>query len=257
MKVLHMSGAGNDFMVIDGRGLTADYGELSKKLCAITGADGFMAVDTSEIAHFKLHFYNSDGTRGEMCGNGSRCVSKYAYDLGLAPECMTIETDAGLLESRRMDAEHYQVKLNSPSVLAGNRLGDMAYVELGNPGIPHGVLHYPGLTWEMRDALRETMRAQRFAPAFPKGANINYYDWLGENRVRILTFERGVEDFTLACGTGSGSVAAWLYASGKLPEGSVTVENPGGTLEFRLCGQGSAMSILMTGPAVVLAEYDL
>ncbi len=257
MKVLHMSGAGNDFMVIDGRGITADYEVLSRKLCAVTGADGFMAVDHSDMAHFKLHFYNSDGTRGEMCGNGSRCISKYAYDHGIAPAHMTIETDAGLLESRRIDENRYQVKLNNPTTLAGNRLGDMAYVELGNPGIPHGVLHYPGLSWQLRDQLRETMRAQRFAPEFPKGANINYYDWIGENRVRILTFERGVEDFTLACGTGSGSVACWLYVNGQIPGGSVTVENPGGTLEFEISGGQTVDSVLMTGPAVVLEEYDL
>ena len=73
MQCWHMSGAGNDFMVIDARGLTLDFEEMSKELCALSGADGFMAVDYSERADFKLHFYNSDGSRGEMCGNGSRC----------------------------------------------------------------------------------------------------------------------------------------------------------------------------------------
>ena len=72
MQVFYMNGAGNDFMVIDARGKTYDFASLAKKLCARTGADGFMAVDTAEDAEFRLHFYNSDGTRGEMCGNGSR-----------------------------------------------------------------------------------------------------------------------------------------------------------------------------------------
>jgi len=74
MRILHMSGAGNDFMVMDARSGNWDFKELSQKLCAITGADGFMAVDTSEIADFRLHFYNADGSRGEMCGNGARCI---------------------------------------------------------------------------------------------------------------------------------------------------------------------------------------
>lgn len=258
MKAWYMSGAGNDFFVIDSRGMTLDYSDLAKTWCAKIGCDGFMAVDHSLVGDFKLHFYNADGSRGEMCGNGSRCVSKFAYDRGIAPGEMTIETDAGLLRSTRISETQYRVQLNNPSVLDLHRHGDMAYVELGNPGVPHGVFHYPGLGWDMRDVLRERMRQERFAPYFPKGANVNYYDWVGPNRIRILTFERGVEDFTLACGTGSGSTAAVLAHMGLLPQGELTVENPGGTLFFQLTRvNGSLEHILMTGPAEVLAEYDL
>ena len=77
MKVYYMNGAGNDFMVIDARGRTLDYPALARKCCAITGADGFMATDISDKADFRLHFYNSDGTRGEMCGNGARCICRF------------------------------------------------------------------------------------------------------------------------------------------------------------------------------------
>ena len=101
MQCWYMSGAGNDFMVIDGRGLTLDYEALAKRLCAITGADGFMAVDHSDVADFRLHFYNSDGSRGEMCGNGSRCICRFAYENGIAGECMTVQTDAGIHLVRR------------------------------------------------------------------------------------------------------------------------------------------------------------
>ncbi|MBR2048572.1 MAG: diaminopimelate epimerase [Oscillospiraceae bacterium] len=253
MQAWYMSGAGNDFMVIDARGLTLDFSAMAKKLCAEANCDGFMAVDHSETADFKLHFYNADGSRGEMCGNGSRCVSKFAFDNGIAPADMTIETDAGLLTSTRISENQYRVKLNNPGIVDLHRHGDMAYVELGNPGVPHGVFRYPGLAWEMRDELRERMRSERFADYFPKGANVNYYDILEEGRVRILTFERGVEDFTLACGTGSGSVAAVLWLTGQLPGGCVAVENPGGTLTFTLKGeQGQITELLMTGPAEVL-----
>ena len=101
MNAWYMSGAGNDFMVIDARGLTLDFTKLAQELCKKMECDGFMAVDHSEKAHFRLHFYNADGSRGEMCGNGSRCVAKFAYDHGIAPENMTIETDAGLLTADR------------------------------------------------------------------------------------------------------------------------------------------------------------
>ena len=258
MKAWYMSGAGNDFMVIDGRGLELDYSALALELCRKANCDGFMAVDYSETADINLHFYNADGSRGEMCGNGSRCVSKFAYDNGIAPADMTIETDAGLLRSTRISENQYRVRLNNPGIVDLHRHGDMAYVELGDPGVPHGVFHFPGLSWEMRDELRERMRGERFAEYFPKGANVNYYDWIGENRIRILTFERGVEDFTLACGTGSGSCAAVLWLTGQLPGGEVAVENPGGTLEFRITGENGAVTeILMTGPAEVLEIHEI
>ena len=258
MEVWYMNGAGNDFMVLDARGKTMDFSQMALKLCEMTGADGFMAVDVSEKADFKLHFYNSDGTRGEMCGNGSRCVAKFAYDHGIAPGNMTIETDAGLLTADRIAENQYRVRLNNPGIVDLHRCGDMAYIELGDPGVPHGVFRYEGLRWEMRDDLRERMRAERFAEYFPKGANVNYYDFLSEDRVRILTFERGVEDFTLACGTGSGSVAASLWLTGRLPGGKLAVENPGGTLIFELEGtETEVTSILMTGPAEKLGEYEV
>ena len=258
MNAWYMSGAGNDFMVIDARGLTLDFSALALELCRLADCDGFMAVDHSDRAHFKLHFYNADGSRGEMCGNGSRCVAKFAYDHGIAPENMTIETDAGLLTADRISENEYRVRLNNPGIVDLHRHGGMAYVELGTPGVPHGVYRYEGLDWSMRDQLRERMRAERYADYFPKGANVNYYDFLSETRVRILTFERGVEDFTLACGTGSGSVAAVLWLTGKLPGGRLAVENPGGTLHFELEGTGDTVtSILMTGPAELVKEYEI
>lgn len=258
MKVWYMNGAGNDFMVIDGRGMGADHSDLAKKACAITGADGFMAVDTSDIADFRLHFYNSDGSRGEMCGNGSRCICRFAYDMGIAGEEMTVQTDAGLLHGWRLDENRYRIALNTPGVVDLHRKGDIAYVELGNPGVPHAVLEVPGLRWEDREALREMAKNLRYDPAFPKGANVNLFTWLEEGRVRILTYERGVEDYTLACGTGSGSVAVVLWLAGKLPGGRVAVENPGGTLEFALSGKdGQVTSLLMEGPTQKVAVYDL
>ena len=253
-----MSGAGNDFMVIDARGKELDFSAMAKRLCAMAHCDGFMAVDVSDKADFKLHFYNSDGSRGEMCGNGSRCVSRFAYDHGIAPERMTIETDAGLLDSVRLSENQYRVRLNNPGVLDLNRKGDIAYVELGNPGVPHAVAEVPALEHDQRDELRDWARSLRFDPAFPKGANANLYRRLDEHTVRILTFERGVEDYTLACGTGSGSVAVVLWMKGLLPDGKVAVENPGGTLQLEISGKaGKVESILMSGPADVLKVYEI
>ena len=252
MQVLHMSGAGNDFMVMDARGKEYDFEKLSKELCAMVGADGFMAVDYAEDADFTLHFYNSDGSRGEMCGNGSRCICKFAFDHGIAGESMVIHTDAGLVPGWRLSENQYRVKLNDPGVLDLERREDAAYVELGCPGVPHGVVRLEGLTFEMREELRERAKALRYDPAFPKGANINFYDWVAEGEVKVLTYERGVEDYTLACGTGCGSTASVLKALGQLPEGKLVCHVPGGTLAVSVDG-----GLFLEGPAVVLKEYEI
>ena len=260
MKCLHMSGAGNDFMVIDARGHEEefDFSKMALELCAKTGADGFMAVGLSDTADFRLHFYNSDGSRGEMCGNGARCICKFAYDHGIAGEAMTVQTDAGPVPGWRISENFYRIHLNNPSTLDLYRREDAAYVELGNPGIPHSVTELPHLYWEMADILRPTALKLRSAPEFPKGVNVNFYAWTSDTSVRIMTYERGVEDYTLACGTGCGSTTAVLWSQGKLPGGKLTLENKGGTLEVTVKGEkGRIHQLILEGPAEVLAEYDI
>lgn len=258
MKLYHMSGAGNDFMVLDARGKTFDFSQLAITLCAKYGTDGFMAVDDSPIADFRLHFYNSDGSRGEMCGNGARCICKFAYDLGIAKEEMTVQADAGIVYGWRVSEDRYRVKLNDPGIIDLHRKGNAAYVELGDPGIPHSVTHIPGLAFSQKESLRPMAKAMRFDPVFPKGVNANLYDWLDDTTVRILTYERGVEDYTLACGTGSGSTAVVLWTEGKLPGGVLHLENQGGLLTVTVSGKdGKVDSLLLEGPAQILGIYEM
>ena len=258
MTVTYMNGAGNDFMVIDARGKDLDFSALAVALCQRSGADGFMAVDNSDKADFKLHFYNADGSRGEMCGNGARCICRFAHDLGIAGKTMVVETDAGLVPGERLSETQYRVQLNNPGILDLNRKDGIAYVELGNPGVPHAVAEYPGDLWADADTLRERMRALRFDPSFPKGANVNFYQFLGDAEGRMLTFERGVEDFTLACGTGCGSTAAVLWKQGRLPGGVLTAHNRGGTLKLTIGGEnGHVNSILLEGPTEVVRVETL
>ena len=253
MKVYYMNGAGNDFMVMDARdNENRDFSGMAIELCKLAGADGFMAVGKSDIADFRLHFYNSDGTRGEMCGNGARCICRFAHDMGIAGPEMTVQTDAGLVPGTRIDENQYRVKLNNPSVLDLNRKGDIAYAELGDPGVPHAVAEYAGDLWGDKESLKEQMRALRFDPAFPKGANVNFYQVVGEDEVRILTFERGVEDFTLACGTGTGSTAAVMWRKGLLSGSVLTAHNPGGTLKVTVEGCGETVTtLLLEGPTQI------
>ena len=258
MKVWYMNGAGNDFAVIDARGLAPNYTQLALELCKLTGADGFMAIDNSGVADFKLHFYNADGSRGEMCGNGSRCICRFAYEHGIAGENMAVETDAGIVYGKRLSECQYLVRLNNPGIVDLHRKEDVAYVELGTPGVPHAITEVPGLSWDMRDALLEKAKGLRFDPAFPKGANVNLFTWLDEKNIRILTFERGVEDYTLACGTGSASTAVVLWLRGLLPDGKLTVKNPGGDLHLTIEGENGTVSALwLEGPTEVVKEFEI
>ena len=257
MNVWYMNGAGNDFAVIDARGLAPDYTQLALELCKLTGADGFMAIDNSAVADFKLHFYNADGSRGEMCGNGSRCICRFAYEHGIAGENMAVETDAGIVYGKRLSESRYLVKLNNPGIVDLHRKEGVSYIELGAPGVPHAVTEIPGLSWDMRDQLREMAKGLRYDPAFPKGANVNLFTWLEESTVRILTFERGVEDYTLACGTGSASTAAALWLKGLLPGGKLTVKNPGGDLAVTIEGTDSVEALWLEGPTEVVKEFEV
>ena len=257
MKVYYMNGAGNDFMVFDGRGLDPDYSALAKKLCALRHADGLMAIGTSETADFEMIFYNSDGTRGEMCGNGARCISRLAHDLGIAGEHMVFDTMAGPVEGWRIDENQYRVALNPPTILDLNRKGDVAYVELGNPGSPHAVRLHEGDVLHSKEALRSEMQALRHDPAFPKGANVSYCHLLGPAEADILTFERGVEDFTLACGTGSGSTACVLWKKGLLPGKKLTAHVPGGTLVLTIEGTDQVDKLYLEGPTQIVETMDI
>ena len=171
---------------------------------------------------------------------------------------MTVETDAGTVYGWRLDENQYRVKLNNPGLVDLNRLENTAYIELGNPGIPHSVTECETLEWAEKERLLPKFLEIRHCPVFPKGVNVNFYRRLSEDTVRMLTFERGVEDFTLACGTGSASTAVTLWLQGKLPGGHLIAENPGGTLQITIEGQdGTVTGLYLEGPAEVLGRYHV
>ena len=222
MQFWKMNGAGNDFIILNNleeRLPPSAFPLLARTLCTphrSLGADGLMVVEQAqEGADFKMLFFNSDGSLGEMCGNGARCICRYGYETGLSGPTQTVETTAGLVTGTRIDRRQYRVQLNSPTVIrlheapvVEGKAWPCAYVELGSPGLPHAVVPYPGLADADPQALFQLGKAMRSHPAFPKGANVNFYEPTGPDQVLEKTFERGVEDFTLACGTGTGSVVA-------------------------------------------------
>jgi diaminopimelate epimerase len=214
---------------------------------------------------FGMLFYNADGSLGEMCGNGARCICRYGYEHGLAGERQRVETTAGLVIGERIDATRYRVRLNDPSVIdlhrqaeVDGKLYDCAYLELGDPGIPHAVLLLPDWERMSRDALRSLGRALRCAPVFPRGANVSFVRLTGPGAARAVTYERGVEDFTLACGTGCGSIAAALTLRGLVSGGPVHITMPGGALTVSLTREHDRVhDIFLTGPTCLVFEGEV
>lgn len=246
-----MQGAGNDFIVVNNLelGLTGEQlSQLAKQTCerrVSVGADTLIAIEAAKNGgDFYARYYNSDGSEAEMCGNGARCVARFAYETGLALEEMVIESIAGDVPAQRLSERIYRVQLNSPAVFKQDivlqvegREITVDYVELGNPGIPHLVVHYPDLAMTQLETILDLGRELRNHPAFEKGANVNFYDLLRDRHVVERTYERGVEDFTLACGTGTGSTAYVLNKKGLTPDNPVKVEVLGGQLQVNVEGE--------------------
>lgn len=192
------------------------------------GADGLILIENSDKANFKWRFFNADGSEADMCGNGSRCAARFAYVNKIAPKQMSFETRAGIINAE-IKGKNVKVQLTQPRDL---RL-DFAIPIDGksseacslNTGVPHVVYFIKDL--DNADVLnlgRKTRHHEMFQSA---GTNANFVKLAGKHKLKIRTYERGVEDETLACGTGS--VAAALIAGAKgLIASPVTVLTKGG-----------------------------
>ena len=272
MQFWKMNGAGNDFIILNNiqEGLPAEaFPVLARTLCTphrSLGADGFMVVEPAQgEGDFRMRFYNSDGSVGEMCGNGARCICRYGYETGLAGPTQRVETTAGLVIGERISQRAYRVRLNDPTTLslheeleAEGAVWPCAYVELGNPGLPHAVVPYPGLAGADPQALFRLGRPLRNHPRFPKGANVNFYEVTGPDQVLEKTYERGVEDFTLACGTGTGSVVTVLTLLGQVSGQGVQVTMAGGVLTVDVERQGDQVTgLYLTGPTNLVAKGEI
>ncbi len=272
MQFWKMNGAGNDFILINNleEHLPEEkLPQLARSLCQrhlSIGADGLMVVDAPKAGgDYRMLFFNSDGSVGEMCGNGARCICRYGYEKGLAGEEQRVETTAGLVTGQRIDQRMYRIRLNDPTTVKLDYPVEVdgvrytcSYVELGDPGIPHAVVPYAGLRQADENELRELGRAIRWHSAFPKGANVNFYELIGEDQVYERTFERGVEDFTYACGTGTGSLVTVLTLQGKVSGRGVRVAMTGGELTVDIDRVHSHITNLyLTGPTNIVCKGEI
>lgn len=273
MKFTKMQGAGNDFIIINNIELNIPVEKLSsiaEKVCerrVSVGGNALMVVDTPEKGgDFQMRFYNSDGTIGEMCGNGARCIARYAYENKIAGESMKIETLAGDVFAWRLDKRKYKIRLNNPEIVMLNhniridgKEYECSYIELGNPGLPHAIVKLEGFENIEERKLFELGSKIRYYSGFPKGANVNFYEVIDGNEVKIKTFERGVEDFTLACGTGSGSTAVILALKGVVEkEKFVNLHAPGGILSVSVdLNQERVENLYLIGDTNIVAVGEI
>ena len=236
-------GAGNDFILIDNRsGSLTLTTETIAQWCHRNygvGADGLMLLEAPKVEgdHFYMQYFNSDGRESTMCGNGGRCISRFAVDLGIAAE--------GTLNFHAIDGPHTAVV--APSSVALSMIDAPAVVARNNgffidTGSPHHVEHRePGPDF--------IGTARRIRASYGlEGANVNFIQAC-EGELSIRTYERGVENETLACGTGATAAAMVAVAQGWVPAAPVRLYAQGGILTVDFKGSGPFTDVVLTGPA--------
>jgi diaminopimelate epimerase len=257
-----MNGAGNDFVLIDNRARAVQLArEQVVRICDRhrgVGADGLILLvpPSSGKADWAWEFYNSDGSTGEMCGNGARCFARFVQQRVGLDRDFTFETEAGIILAH-FEGDRVRVNLTEPANL---QLGQKLQLKDGpqtvhsiNTGVPHAVLFVPDAHKAMVLQLGPEIR--RHAHFSPKGTNVNFVQVLGPNYIRVRTFERGVEGETLACGTGV-TASALIAARVHHFSSPVRVQVQGGDqLEVDFREHDDRFSdVCLTGPAEFVFE---
>lgn len=256
LEFTKMNGAGNDFVLLDNRDGSIELSrEQVAQICDRqrgVGADGLMLLIENESgsADWSWQFYNSDGSDAEMCGNGARCFARYIQKTAGANDGMSFETVAGVIKAS-FDGERVTVNLTPPEDL---RLNEPINLSSGatevhslNTGVPHAVVFVPDADHAMVCELgREIRFHEHFAP---KGTNVNFAQVLEPGKIRVRTYERGVEGETLACGTGVSAAAMIASRVHGFPSPVQVRVQGGDTLEVSFDDQNEEFSnVNLSGP---------
>jgi diaminopimelate epimerase len=266
LRFVKMSGAGNDFVMLDNRdGTLALDHESIAHLCDRhfgVGGDGVIAVERPETAasRYRMRYYNSDGGEAEMCGNGARCFARFAriLDPGVGDE-FAFDTIPGVVRAR-FSGDEVTIQLTAPTGLQLNRplvlQGGDAVAHHCNTGVPHAVLFVPDA--ERFDVHHIGAEIRHHTDFEPRGTNVNFVQPTGPGSLRVRTYERGVEAETLACGTGvtASAIVAHLVLGTTLP---VEVRVQGGdVLKVNFTRDGDVLrDVTLTGPADVVFSGEI
>ena len=264
-----MNGAGNDFIVIDNRDLSISLdAETIEALCDRNrgiGADGLLAVEPArQGADFRFRYYNADGGEAEMCGNGARCFGRFtAHLLKEIPDRVTFETMAGTLAAEMIGddvriamSEPKDLKLDTGATIPGLE----ATLHFINTGVPHVVAFVPGgQAFEELDVYTHGSAIRNHKAFAPAGTNANFATVLAPGHLEIRTYERGVEDETLACGTGMVACALIHHLLTGTPS-PIKVDVAGGdtlAIGFEKSGERTFRNVTLTGPADFVFEGEI
>lgn len=234
LNFVKMSGAGNDFIVfnnLDGK-LSFGVTNLVRKICRrrySIGADGVLLLERSDNYDFRMRYFNADGGEVEMCGNGGRCIARFAYEEGIVDKEMVFESVAGVHRAKIIGdnvklgmTEPADLELDFELIIDGKRYNACFL----NTGVPHVIIFVDDLkNFDVHSIGRKIRYHDRFQPG---GTNANFVKVVNQHTIQIRTYERGVEAETLACGTGSTAGAIISYLKEKITEKPVNVLTQGG-----------------------------
>lgn len=261
LRFTKMDGAGNDFVMIDNRGGEVQLQpEQIVRICDRhrgVGADGILLLENgTNGADFRMRYYNRDGGEAEMCGNGARCFARFANKVAGAPDKISFETPAGMIGAQLHD-DLVTLSMSDPTSLRLNQKlqidGEEAVVHFINSGVPHVVV--PVSRIDVVDVRGQGAAIRRHKNFSPNGANVNFLEKRGSNKIGIRTYERGVEDETLACGTGV-VASALIFAATEKVDGPITIVVRSGS-ELNVDFERDAekfRAVTLTGPAEFVFE---
>jgi len=256
LRFTKMNGAGNDFVMIDNRGGDVQLSaEQIVRICDRhrgVGADGVLLLEKgTNGADFRMRYYNRDGGEAEMCGNGARCFARFANKIANAPAIISFQTPAGLIRGQ-LQGDLVTLQMSEPKDFLLSRelavTGGKEVVHSINSGVPHVVI--PVSKTEDVD-VRKRGAALRYHKEFsPAGANVNFIEKAGPKKILVRTYERGVEDETLACGTGVVASALVFAATEKVdgPIGVIVRSGSELSVDFKRAGD-KFTNVTLTGPA--------
>jgi diaminopimelate epimerase len=240
-------GTGNDFVIIDNRDLRFPKDDVSliEKICTRrfgVGADGLMLVENADGYAFRMVYYNSDGRQSTMCGNGGRCIAAFAVAQGIAPEEGVFIAIDGPHEYSFTEAGQVRLKMIDVTSIERSE-SDL----IMNTGSPHFVRFVPDVAG---CNIVEIGRSVRYSDRFKQeGINVNIVE-IGDGHARMRTYERGVEDETFSCGTGTVAAALSVALERELQLGTVAISTPGGALKVHFQREGDHFKeIYLEGPA--------
>jgi diaminopimelate epimerase len=261
LRFTKMNGAGNDFILIDNRAGDIDLNRSQvARLCDRhrgIGADGILLLETpSDHADFRMRYFNADGGEAEMCGNGARCFARFANKVAGTKGKISFETPAGVI-SAELTGELVTLQMTEPTDLRLSvpvQVGaEKKIVHFINSGVPHVVV--PVAQVGDVDVSREGSTIRYHEMFSPKGANVNFIEKRGADKIAVRTYERGVEDETLACGTGV-VASALVFAVTENVRGPINVIARGGDelrVGFKKAGT-KFENVTLTGPAEFVFE---